>query len=236
MGGRSYFSKVDLASVGIIGHGVEIWLIELSAFDFDPKWLDHRLSPNERKRADKFLRPEDKRRFILSRAAVKEILVSYMTIARPLDEDFSYGPYGKPYWGDIVFSLAHCASMAILAVTNQVDCIGVDIELTTDHERDFAGIAKYFHPRERELLEILDGQELATAFYHMWVRKEAIMKATGQGLITGLDKVLVSEFSACHLGEIIDDHGLVSSRWWAPVLNVNDYLAAIALKVPLTLS
>ena len=96
---------------------------------------------------------------------------------------------------------------------------------------DAHGIADFFHPRERLALDALPPDDYARGFYRMWVRKEAVMKACGKGLGTGLDRVLVSAESGGHqasIQEALPDEG---EHWWAPCAIGRDGYA-VALAIP----
>ena len=96
---------------------------------------------------------------------------------------------------------------------------------------DAHGIADFFHPRERLALDALSPDDYARGFYRMWGRKEAVMKACGKGLGTGLDRVLVSAESGGHhasIQEALPDEG---EHWWAPCAIGRDGYA-VALAIP----
>lgn len=108
--------------------------------------------------------------------------------------------------------------------------IGCDIQWTGSAV-DARGIADFFHPRERLALDALPPDDYARGFYRMWVRKEAVMKACGKGLGTGLDRVLVSAESGGHhasIQEALPDEG---EHWWAPCAIGRDGYA-VALAIP----
>ena len=107
---------------------------------------------------------------------------------------------------------------------------GCDIQWTGSAV-DARGIADFFHPRERLALDALPPDDYARGFYRMWVRKEAVMKACGKGLGTGLDRVLVSAESGGHhasIQEALPDEG---EHWWAPCAIGRDGYA-VALAIP----
>ena len=148
---------------------------------------------------------------------------------RACDIVFSYGPWGKPCWRDLPFSISHSGTEALLAVCEGCP-IGCDIQWTGSAV-DARGIADFFHPRERLALDALPPDDYARGFYRMWVRKEAVMKACGKGLGTGLDRVLVSAESGGHhasIQEALPDEG---EHWWAPCAIGRDGYA-VALAIP----
>lgn len=96
-------------------------------------------------------------------------------------------PIDAPGW---FFSLSYTANLAIVAVTEGVD-VGVDVEELDD--AGFEGFAPAtLAPEEVPAFDGLSGHELLVARARVWARKEAILKATGHGLVVDPAEVLVS--------------------------------------------
>ncbi|MDR3205182.1 MAG: 4'-phosphopantetheinyl transferase superfamily protein [Deltaproteobacteria bacterium] len=210
---------------------IEIWLIKLDQIA-PTACLRAILSPEERNRADKFLRPIDRSRFIFSRVAIKKILISYLDNPRPIDQDFSYGPWGKPYWDNLSFNFSHCQNLALLAVGGDSDPVGIDVENINSRDIDLSGVSVFFHPKEQILLRGFTAHERRKAFFRLWVRKEAVMKADGRGLSLGLERTLVSPFKEDNWGEIEEINGSVTKRWFTPTFAFGDFVAAAAMEKP----
>jgi 4'-phosphopantetheinyl transferase len=109
---------------------------------------------------------------------------------------FAYGPKGKPDLapgsavGGIRFNVAHAGGLALVAVTRGRE-VGVDLEQVRDV--DVEGIAeRFFSAREVAALRRLPPAIRAEAFFRCWTRKEAYVKATGDGLSAGLEQFDVS--------------------------------------------
>jgi len=152
------------------------------------------LIPNEQRHADTLVRPGERARFIASRAAVRHILAGY-TGQEPQDIGFRNGPNGKPFLkgshADIQFSVSHSENLSLCAVTRSAP-IGVDVERIHDGVDPAALAARYFAPVETRELEALPPEEAVCAFYRIWTRKEAVLKAIGAGLAAPLDAFSVS--------------------------------------------
>ena len=174
---------------------VDIWQIDASA-PLEIRRFREWLSPDETERADRFHFEKHRCRFIVMRAAMREILGRY-TGLRPREVVFSYSAKGKPELlgqegkGGIRFNLSHADELALLAVSQGL-AIGIDIESVRP---EFAGqeiAERFFSAGEvRRLLE-LPAEERPEAFFSCWTRKEAYIKALGEGLSVPLDSFEVA--------------------------------------------
>lgn len=172
---------------------VHVWRTSLDRSPDDVETFRRLLSSDELHRAERLVFPEHRRRFIAARGSLRAILARYLAIA-PAAIRFEYGPHGKPQLDTshalahpLHFNLAHSAELALFAVTG-VGAIGIDVEqIRPDYPS--AQIAKrYFSIVEIEALGRLAPQKYAEAFFRCWTRKEAFIKATGQGLSLPLDQ------------------------------------------------
>ena len=146
------------------------------------------LSEDERARAARFHFERDRRRFIAGRAALRRILGAYLERA-PAALVFALGHHGKPALEDLglEFNLSHSGGCGLIAVTRGRR-IGVDVEgIRTDFAcEDIA--RRFFAPGEVRILAASKPDEYAAAFFRCWTRKEAYVKARGDGLSLALDR------------------------------------------------
>jgi 4'-phosphopantetheinyl transferase len=170
---------------------VHLWQIHLLGSDEEIVWGRSVLSADEIQRADRYYFERHRRSFIVARSALRKILSTYLNVL-PRDIAFSYGEKGKPNLAPglagsgLNFNLSHSGDYALLAVTQQ-SCLGVDIEFI-DHERTSEEIAaRFFSPGEVDTLRAVPLAERAEAFFSCWTRKEAYIKAVGDGLSIPLD-------------------------------------------------
>ncbi len=157
---------------------IDLWLW---ALDCDAAEVVRRravLSPAESARADRFVHERDRVRFTSGRWRLRGILAEYLGVDAVALEA---GPHGKPFVpGGPAFNLSHAAGVAALVVTDADVLLGIDIEGARTvcpglDERAFA-------PEERAALQAVDAAGRDAAFFRGWTRKEAVVKATGQGL------------------------------------------------------
>jgi len=174
---------------------VHVWLIALDAEDSAVSLCETLLSDDELARANRYRFPRDRRRFIMARGCLRVILGSYLAVP-PQSVQFLYNTHGKPSLSDlhnttIEFNLSHTDEIALLAVTNGVR-VGIDIE-SGEALTDCRSLAeRFFHSSEAAELATLPEDGYKQAFLNVWTRKEALMKAIGEGLAIGLEDVVVS--------------------------------------------
>jgi 4'-phosphopantetheinyl transferase len=172
---------------------IHIWCASLNQPVLRFQWL---LSIDERMRAERFHFETDRKRFIVRRGILRMILGHYLDI-EPSRLQFCYGENGKPALADIFgkgtvqFNLSHSEGVALYAFTRDRE-IGVDIELIRDISEMEQIAERFFSTREKAVFHTLTNSRRKKAFYNCWTRKEAFIKATGEGLSLSLDGFDVS--------------------------------------------
>lgn len=172
---------------------VHLWLAALNG---SPREINHcaaLLSVDERARAERFLQPVDRGRFVAARGFLRTLL-SYYTETAPFAVRFQYNPYGKPALCDganphqIQFNLSHSGDVALLAVTRNRP-VGVDLErITTDFDcRPL--FRRFLSPSEQVYFDKLPPGEMPAAWFRFWTIKEACTKAVGTGLTVPLGAI-----------------------------------------------
>lgn len=173
---------------------IHLWTAPLSADAAEAERMSEVLSPDERRRADAFRFPKHKSAFIVARALLRHILSWY--VGRPAKGiTFKYGTKGKPALDQpdptLHFNLAHSENRVVYAFSKAFE-LGVDIEFLR-RLPDFESIARnFFSPGECAQLLGLPGDQQTQAFFNCWTRKEAYLKATGDGLMVPLNSFQVS--------------------------------------------
>jgi len=172
-------------------HDVHIWTARLKATPSQFESLESTLSRDEHERAGRFHFERHRTAFVAARAALRGILGGYLGIA-PREVQFGYGPQGKPglATGDLQFNASHSGDVAVVGVTRR-QRIGVDVEQR--RELEYLALAEHFFalPEITELQSLAAGT-LPDGFFNCWTRKEAYIKARGEGLYCPLDQFDVS--------------------------------------------
>jgi 4'-phosphopantetheinyl transferase len=152
------------------------------------------LSADERERIGKFRFEAHRERALLARGILRFLLGAYSRTA-PEQIVFVYGPHGKPAIETphpLHFNTSHSGDYAAFAFTRLGD-VGVDIELVrNDLTRREEIAARYFAPGEQVQLRNVVEAQRTHAFFDLWTRKEAFIKARGDGLFSGLEQFEVS--------------------------------------------
>jgi 4'-phosphopantetheinyl transferase len=153
------------------------------------------LSADEISRADRFHFDKDRNHYIVARGLLRKLLASYLNTAAA-ELNFSYAQKGKPFLdkgrhGGINFNVAHSHGLAVYAFSIKRE-LGVDVEFIRE---DFGGeeiATRFFSSGENEMLSIVSDDLKNEAFFNCWTRKEAYIKARGEGLSMPLDQFEVS--------------------------------------------
>jgi len=144
------------------------------------------LSPDETARADRFHFEKDRIHFARCRSALRFVLADYVSISAA-EIQFEYLKGGKPQLAAdqnpnaMQFNVSHSGNIALIAIGGG-DRVGVDIEKIRGDVDAVALAERFFSIRERNGLRALPGRLRVPGFFACWTRKEAFMKATGEGL------------------------------------------------------
>jgi len=154
------------------------------------------LSADERRTAERFHFQTHRNRYIIGRGLLRTILSRYLNSA-PGRLRFCYGPYGKPSlveaYGEetLSFNVSHSRDLALFAVTRG-RALGVDIEHVAADLASQQLAERFFSPREVAVLRTLPVHLRQEGFFTCWTRKEAYLKARGEGLMLALEQFEVS--------------------------------------------
>jgi 4'-phosphopantetheinyl transferase len=153
------------------------------------------LSDDERARAARIVSARDRERFLHGRAFLRHVLGRAMGQGAS-ELRFLYGTNGKPllaFGGEQVsFNLAHAGGLAICLVGHDCGEVGVDVEFVRPLPELHALAKLACGPGERTRFDAEAPSRRTRAFYEMWTRKEAVLKARGTGLSRPLDSIEVT--------------------------------------------
>ncbi len=174
---------------------VHLWFTSLELPPEVQSALELLLSPEERRRRDRYRFPADRRRFGAARGGLRALLARYAGV-RPRELRFADGERGKPYLlhpgmsPGIAFNLSHSGERAVVAVTLGRQ-LGVDIEAVRPLARLATLADHFFPPVEVRLLRSLPPPRREQLFFTLWARKEAVVKAAGMDLAATLQAIAV---------------------------------------------
>lgn len=165
----------------------DLWVWSLDVDEAARGRLFAHLSEDEVARALRFVFDRDRHRYVVARGRMREILARILgTTAAALR--FSYSVHGKPSLSaagaQLHFNLSHSDGLAALGVSHTRE-LGVDVEHERPLKEDIA--ERFFSIGEVAALRALPESEQLEAFYRCWTRKEAVVKAIGEGLSRPLD-------------------------------------------------
>jgi len=213
---------------------VDIWKVPLeepSSADDDTSDL----SSDEIGRSKRFLFDEDRVHFIRCHLALRDVLAGYLAISAS-EIRFVCSTTGKPQIAAeqnsraLSFNLSHSAGMALIAVGGKRP-LGIDIEKIRYDVDTFSLAERFFSPRECAGLRALPELIRVRAFFACWTRKEAFVKATGEGLSFPLDDFSVTTHPdlSPEVEEIRGNMGAHEQWLLADVHVGNGYRAALAV-------
>jgi 4'-phosphopantetheinyl transferase len=175
---------------------IHVWATTLAPAAAVLDQLASTLAPEEKERANRFKFEQLRNRYIAGRGALRAILAQYVG-TNPSRMHFAYLQNGKPVLGSdfatagIHFNLTHTGDLALIAIT-RLGLIGVDVEYVRPIKNADELVARFFSKREDELFQKVSEEQKPVAFFNLWTRKEALLKATGEGITRSLSLVEVS--------------------------------------------
>ncbi len=218
---------------------IHVWRQPLTRTLDEIAWFRQLLSPDELERATRFRFESSRADYIISRGTLRFLLGLYLSAAGE-DLRFDYSAYGRPSlhadspWPSLDFNVSHSGEIVLLAFAHWRR-IGVDVEKI---RRDFGTdeiAERFFSTAECDSLRLLPVEQRHEAFFRCWTRKEAFIKALGEGLshpLNQFDVSLTADSPAVLLATRPDAQEV--KRWQLWNLQVpSDYSAALAFEAEL---
>ncbi len=186
--------------VTLLEDEVHVWCVSLKQPASRVHSLARTLSKSEQMRAERFHFERDRRRYIVSQGFLKTILGRYLNMA-PEQIGFYHGTRGKPALkeaestnsekGKLQFNTSHSHELALYAITRNRE-VGIDLEHIRPIPDAEQIVERFFSVQERTAFQALPPGQKTEAFFNCWTRKEAFLKARGEGLYQPLHQFTVS--------------------------------------------
>jgi 4'-phosphopantetheinyl transferase len=188
---ESDFEPRSVAGSDLPRGEIHVWSIALDPEPAVVEQLARSLAADEWQRAQRFRFERHRRQYQVGRGALRALLGGYLGLP-PAAVQFSYGPRGKPFLaepaaaGGLFFNLSNSHELALVGFLRDAE-IGVDVEHLKPMP-DLEQIAeRFFSASERAALRQLPDPQKCEGFFNCWTRKEAYLKAVGEGLAARLD-------------------------------------------------
>lgn len=181
---------------GLGDREIQVWRIALDVDSEQRRALTALLSPEEEFRVRQYYFELDRVRFIACRGWLRALLARYLQVSAET-VCFTHGPEGKPALGkpfeacDLRFNVAHSQGLAVAAFSRGRE-VGVDLEQVRPLQDAWKIVDQFFCAREKQLLANLPAEAQLSAFFRCWTRKEAVLKARGDGQTFPLDQLEVT--------------------------------------------
>ncbi len=221
----------------LVNDEVHIWCASLDALATQYMQFWQMLSEDEQTRAQRFRFEIHRQRFVVGRGILRMLLSRYLHITPELIA-FSYLANGKPFFmpleseQTIEFNVSHSHELALFAFTRE-QAIGVDIEYMDAFPDTQAIVNSFFSSQEQKAFFALPTSKQTAAFFAAWTRKEAYLKACGDGLSLPLSQFEVSmepeqEARILAIGGKRDE----AKHWFLQdiALSISDYKGAVVLQ------
>jgi len=212
---------------------VDVWRVSLDQRPSTIQACLEILSPHERVRAGRYHFLRDFEHFVVARGVLRNIISRYANVL-PHEIQFLYGEYGKPRLRSsgtpLCFNLSHAKGLALYAFS-QAQAIGVDIEYAQENFSSDEIARRFFSSNEVASLRALPSELRTVAFFNCWTRKEAYIKARGEGLSHPLDRFTVSIIPGQPARLLMADDPAEPSRWTLMDLSAGTgYVASLAVE------
>jgi 4'-phosphopantetheinyl transferase len=187
---------IPAAIPGRAGNEVHVWRASLDLDSNKLFCLEETLGQDERARAERFNSERARNHFVAARGILRNLLGRYLE-SPPQSIQFCYGSNGKPSISrstaghPLRFNLSHSHGLVLIGITHKRE-IGMDVELIRPEVAGEEIARRYFSQKEFEELSRLPMGMKAAGFFRCWTRKEAYIKARGEGLSIPLKSFSVS--------------------------------------------
>ncbi len=187
------------------------------------------LDQREQAIAQRFKLPLLTERYVFAHGLLRESLAKYVPESAA-ELEFSITDRGKPFlakYPELSFNMSHAENAWVLAVVEQSCQLGIDIEYFKERDSWAGLVKKCFALEEAEYWQGLNAEEQGIVFYQLWVRKEAFVKAVGQGITLGLEACVFNPMAIDQFLRVPEVCDVVESWAVYPLNLAPDLLAAV---------
>lgn len=217
---------------------IHLWAITLDPGAGVVERLGRALAPDEWERANRFRFDRHRRQYVVGRGALRALLAAYVGLPAA-QVPFTYGPRGKPFLapsaGDasLFFNLSNSDEVALVGFVRGRE-IGVDVEYLKPMPDCEQISERFFSASERAVLRGLPAAVKEEAFFNCWTRKEAYLKAVGEGLAAPLDSfdVTLAPGEAPRMLTLEGDAARAERWFFEHFRPYPDYIGALAIEGP----
>lgn len=216
----NHFEPRSLPAPPLLRGEIHIWSVTLAPPASQVAALRRLLLPEEQERVDRYRFDHLKRRGIVRRGRLRQLVGGYAGID-PAAVRFGYGEKGKPFLEEdpavgpdaLQFNLSDSEDLAVYAFARGLE-IGADVEVLRPMPDADSIAVSFFADAERDVLSTVSAEEKSQAFFNCWTRKEAYIKAIGEGLSEPLDNFCVTLWPTepCHFLHI--GHSTEEAQAW----------------------
>lgn len=192
------------------------------------------LDQREQSVANRFKRPILTERYVVAHGLLRESLANYVDESAA-ELEFSVTDRGKPFltkYPELSFNMSHTENSWALAVVQSRCELGLDIEYFKKRESWAGLVKKCFSVEEAEYWHGLNVEDQGLVFYQFWVRKEAFVKAVGQGITLGLDACVLNPNKIDQFMRVPESCALAEGWKVYPLNLADDLLAAVVCNQP----
>jgi 4'-phosphopantetheinyl transferase len=220
---KAFFLQLSVAKIVVKSNHllkpgqVHVWYALIDRTQAEIGEFERILSPEETDRARRFRKVSDRERYLVRQGILRRLLSQYLS-CDPSEVEIRRDVNGKPYLSarmnldNLQFSESDSDNMAAFAFTRS-SRLGVDIEKIREFPDMLEIVEQHFTQREKhEVLSCPEDQRLIL-FYRFWTRKEAVLKAQGDGLLRQLDSVDVATGDDSRLIKVFIEEGSVADEY-----------------------
>jgi len=186
---------ISVVRVGQLSDSIEVTVykakVSTDSQHDQPYW--NLLDKLEQAQASRIKQPLLQHRYVEIHGRLRILLGQWLNES-PDQLQISRAEHGKPYlkhYPELSFNLSHTGEHVLFALTKQAQ-LGVDIEVCK-RRANLAGLVdKCFAKEEQVYWNQLPESAQIQAFYDFWTHKEAFVKATGRGIVIGLNACVIN--------------------------------------------